>query len=57
MYLQIGTVSEAVFLLGLERNSAPNKIYGASYAPLLQNLNSFEWTVGLSCPLILRPTD
>ncbi len=39
----IGAVSEAVFLLGAERNT--NKMLGVSYAPLLQNLNSFEWTV------------
>ena len=42
----IGSVSEAVFEIGLERNT--DKILGASYAPLLQNLNSCEWSVSLS---------
>lgn len=37
----IGTVSEAVFLIGAERNA--EKILGASYAPLFQNLDSYEW--------------
>jgi alpha-N-arabinofuranosidase len=41
----IGTVSEAVYLLGAERNA--DKILGASYAPLLQNLNSYEWAPDL----------
>ena len=41
----IGAVGEAVFLLGVERN-AP-KMFGVSYAPLLQNLNSYQWTVCL----------
>jgi alpha-N-arabinofuranosidase len=39
----IGTVSEAVYLIGAERNA--DKIIGASYAPLLQNLNRFQWSV------------
>jgi alpha-N-arabinofuranosidase len=39
----IGTVAEAVFLLGAERNT--DHIIGASYAPLLANLNNFQWTV------------
>ncbi|KAI9702635.1 MAG: hypothetical protein M1820_006141 [Bogoriella megaspora] len=38
----IGSVGEAVFLLGAERNA--DKIIGASYAPLFQNLNSYQWT-------------
>ncbi|KAI5208986.1 putative vacuolar segregation protein [Aureobasidium subglaciale] len=37
-----GSVAEAVFLLGAERNS--DFIIGASYAPTLQNLNSYQWT-------------
>ena len=37
----IGSVAEAVFLIGIERNS--EAIIGASYAPTLQNLNSYEW--------------
>ncbi len=41
----IGTVSEAIFLIGAERNT--DHIIGASYAPLLQNLNSAQWTVSL----------
>ncbi|THY21184.1 putative vacuolar segregation protein [Aureobasidium pullulans] len=36
-----GSVAEAVFLIGAERNS--DSIIGASYAPTLQNLNSFQW--------------
>ncbi|OCL10938.1 glycoside hydrolase family 51 protein [Glonium stellatum] len=41
----IGTVAEAVFLIGAERNA--DKLFGASYAPLLQNLNSYEWSPDL----------
>lgn len=41
----IGTVSEAVFLIGAERNA--DKIFGAAYAPTLQNLNSYQWTPDL----------
>ena len=41
----IGTVAEAVFLLGAERNA--DKIIGAAYAPLLQNLNSYQWAPDL----------
>lgn len=41
----IGSVSEAVFTIGAERNA--DKILGASYAPLLQNLNSYQWTPDL----------
>lgn len=37
----IGSIGEAVFLIGAERNA--DKILGASYAPLFQNLNSYEW--------------
>ncbi|KAF2103488.1 putative vacuolar segregation protein [Rhizodiscina lignyota] len=37
----IGTIGEAVFLIGAERNA--DKILGAAYAPLFQNLNSYEW--------------
>jgi alpha-N-arabinofuranosidase len=39
----IGTVSEAIFLIGAERNT--DHIIGASFAPLLQNMNSYEWSV------------
>ncbi|KAL9061117.1 MAG: hypothetical protein Q9162_000262 [Coniocarpon cinnabarinum] len=41
----IGTVSEAVFLLGAERNAA--KIMGAAYAPLFENINAHTWTPDL----------
>ncbi|KAI9658774.1 MAG: hypothetical protein M1821_002334 [Bathelium mastoideum] len=41
----IGSVGEAVYLLGAERNA--DKIIGASYAPTLQNLNSYEWAPDL----------
>lgn len=41
----IGTVAEAVFLLGAERNA--DKIFGAAYAPLFQNLNSYQWAPDL----------
>ncbi|RDW81869.1 hypothetical protein BP6252_02981 [Coleophoma cylindrospora] len=38
----IGSVAEAVFLIGIERNS--EHMFGASYAPLLENLNSVQWS-------------
>ncbi|KAJ5125069.1 uncharacterized protein N7515_008894 [Penicillium bovifimosum] len=38
----IGTVSEAVFLLGAERNA--DKIIGTTYAPFLMNLDSYQWS-------------
>lgn len=41
----LGTVAEAVFLLGFERNS--DRVMGAAYAPLLQNLNSYVWSPDL----------
>ncbi|KAF2182180.1 glycoside hydrolase family 51 protein [Zopfia rhizophila CBS 207.26] len=41
----IGTVAEAVFLVGAERNA--DKIFGAAYAPLFQNLNSYQWAPDL----------
>ncbi|ORY07778.1 glycoside hydrolase superfamily [Clohesyomyces aquaticus] len=41
----IGTVAEAVFLIGAERNA--DKIFGAAYAPTFQNLNSYQWTPDL----------
>ncbi|KAL2351838.1 alpha-L-arabinofuranosidase A [Cryomyces antarcticus] len=40
-----GSVSEAVYAIGMERNT--DHIIGASYAPLLQNLNSYEWSPDL----------
>jgi len=46
----VGTVAEAVFALGAERNGYG--IIGASYAPGFQNLNSYEWAVSL---LFLHP--
>lgn len=36
-----GSVAEAIYLLGSERNS--DKVIGASYAPTFQNLNRWEW--------------
>jgi len=41
----IGAVAEAVYYIGLERNSAA--MIGVSYAPLLENLNSIQWTPDL----------
>ncbi|KUI57625.1 Alpha-L-arabinofuranosidase A [Cytospora mali] len=41
----IGSVAEAIFALGAERNA--DRVWGISYAPLLQNLNSYEWTPDL----------
>lgn len=41
----IGSVSEAVFLIGIERNA--DKVIGASYAPTFQNLNSYQWVPDL----------
>lgn len=37
-----GSVAEAVFTLGSERNA--DKIIGASYAPTLQNMNNWQWS-------------
>ncbi|GAB7342511.1 hypothetical protein MBLNU457_g0701t1 [Dothideomycetes sp. NU457] len=37
----IGSVAEAVFFLGMERNG--DKVIGAAYAPLLENVNSIQW--------------
>lgn len=39
----VGTIAEAVYEIGIERNA--DKVLGSSYAPALQNLNSYEWTV------------
>ena len=41
----VGSVSEAIFSLGAERNS--DAVIGMSYAPGFQNLNSYEWAVRL----------
>ncbi|KAI9037472.1 alpha-L-arabinofuranosidase A [Aspergillus affinis] len=38
----IGTVAEAVFLLGAERNA--DKIIGTTYAPFLMNLDNYQWS-------------
>ncbi|KDQ21500.1 glycoside hydrolase family 51 protein [Botryobasidium botryosum FD-172 SS1] len=40
-----GSVAEATFMAGLERDS--NLVFGACYAPLLQNINSAQWTPDL----------
>jgi len=37
----IGSVGEAVFLIGGERNA--DRVMGASYAPTLMNINSWQW--------------
>ncbi|GAB7364925.1 hypothetical protein MBLNU230_g5713t1 [Neophaeotheca triangularis] len=37
----IGSVGEAIFLLGTERNG--NKVFANFYAPTFQNLNAFQW--------------
>lgn len=39
----IGSVAEAVFLVGAERNA--DKIWGTCFAPLFQNLNNYQWAV------------
>jgi alpha-L-arabinofuranosidase len=39
----VGTVAEAVFLIGAERNT--DHMIGAAYAPLFNNLNNYQWTV------------
>ncbi|KAF7716533.1 Non-reducing end alpha-L-arabinofuranosidase [Penicillium ucsense] len=38
----LGTVAEAVFLLGAERNA--DLIIGTTYAPFFENLDSYEWS-------------
>jgi alpha-N-arabinofuranosidase len=40
-----GTVSEAIFLIGAERNAG--KIFGAAYAPSMGNWNSQQWLTNL----------
>lgn len=41
----IGAVAEAVFVLGMERNA--DRVWGWSYAPLFENLNSYAWSPDL----------
>ena len=43
-----GSVAEAVYMIGIERNSDVVKM--AAYAPLLQLVNSTQWTVRESPP-------
>ncbi|KAI3227244.1 hypothetical protein DTO012A7_6910 [Penicillium roqueforti] len=38
----IGSIAEAVFLLGAERNA--DAIIGTTYAPFLMNLDSYQWS-------------
>lgn len=38
----IGSVAEAVFLVGAERNA--DKIIGATYAPFMMNIDNYEWS-------------
>ncbi|TDL26963.1 glycoside hydrolase [Rickenella mellea] len=40
-----GTVGEAAFMTGLERNA--DIVFAASYAPLLQNVANYQWTPDL----------
>lgn len=42
----ISAISEAVYLLGIERN--PNTVKMTSYAPSLANYNSYQWTPNVS---------
>jgi alpha-N-arabinofuranosidase len=44
----VGAVSEAVWSIGAERNS--DVVFGMSYAPGFQNLNSYEWSVCFPLP-------
>ncbi|KAI1091773.1 glycoside hydrolase family 51 protein [Rostrohypoxylon terebratum] len=39
----IGTVGEAVSLIGYERNA--DRIIGASYAPIIRNMNRWQWPI------------
>ncbi|KAH0612759.1 uncharacterized protein H6S33_009139 [Morchella sextelata] len=41
----IGMISEAVFAIGMERNA--DLVRAAAYAPILQNLNSYQWSPDL----------
>lgn len=41
----IGAVGEAISLIGYERNS--DRIPGAFYAPVLKNVNKFQWPITL----------
>lgn len=47
-----GSVAEAVFLIGVERNS--DLVQMASYAPLMQNIGSTQWAVSAPVNLFLR---
>ncbi|KAH7921558.1 glycoside hydrolase family 51 protein, partial [Leucogyrophana mollusca] len=42
-----GSTGEAAFMTGLERNS--DIVFAASYAPLLMNVASYQWTPNLVC--------
>ncbi|KAK4704830.1 alpha-L-arabinofuranosidase, partial [Phenoliferia sp. Uapishka_3] len=37
----IGSLAEATYLTGIERNS--DLVFAAAYAPVLQNINSYQW--------------
>ncbi|KAI2465170.1 glycoside hydrolase family 51 protein [Annulohypoxylon bovei var. microspora] len=39
----IGTVGEAVSLIGYERNA--DRVIGASYAPVIRNMNRYQWPI------------
>lgn len=51
MPIMQGSVAEAVFMIGFERNSDLVKM--ASYAPLLQLVNSTQWKVFSKPPIAL----
>ncbi|KAJ6186738.1 hypothetical protein N7519_008039 [Penicillium mononematosum] len=38
----IGTVAEAVFLIGAERNA--DRVIGSTYAPFMMNLDAYQWS-------------
>jgi alpha-L-arabinofuranosidase len=40
-----GAVAEAIYLIGAERNSP--RVIGATYAPMLRNMNRWQWAVTL----------
>lgn len=47
-HVVVAAVGEAIYGLAMERN--PNVVKLSSYAPLLQNFNSYEWTVRATLP-------
>lgn len=41
----VGSIAEAAYITGIERNS--DLVFAASYAPLLQNINNYQWIPNL----------